>query len=94
MKLALLPLLLFFACCAPKATIVEEAPNPATKTEVKAEDPDDLKLPPKDNLGLLDPPRLTSMPTPKDMKSTTDSSGSGGGTVITTPGEEKKPPSE
>ena len=90
MKLVFLisPILLIFASCAPKATIVEEAPTPKPKEE-KATETTDLKLPPKDNLGLLDPPRLTTMPTQKDMKPTIKANNEGSSTVIATPGENK-----
>ncbi|MCU0796848.1 MAG: hypothetical protein MUF31_13045 [Akkermansiaceae bacterium] len=70
----LLPLAL--VACAPKATLVEEAPAPTTASTTPAEKKEEAETLPEvaagDNLGLLDPKDIGKLPSSQDMRPTVD----------------------
>ena len=76
MKPILFLLALSFAACAPKAILVEEAPNkPAAsgRAENTAATEPAADLPAAgDELGLLDPKDLTRLPSTQDMRPTVE----------------------
>lgn len=75
--------------CAPKATVVEESPTPATaSTEVVDVAPEADELPdkePQNQLGLLEPTELLGMPDEADMKATSEIADTGRSVISAPP---------
>lgn len=95
--LTLASLLLVFSSCAPKASLVDEANQPAQPTVAKKQDksPETDELPNfKPNDGLLDPSGISSMPTANDMRPTVDQLDGSRATVIANPPDDEPATSE
>jgi hypothetical protein len=74
------------SCAAPKAIIIEEAPNVAAETDTSTPRPVRPNLPPNDGMRL--PEDLLSLPEDSQLRSAAADQKDGDATIITRPPQE------